>query len=204
MVDLATSDPNATRAMAGQLEEKRIHYLDAPILGRPGTVGRWTLPVGGNPGALEAVRPVLADLAANIIHLGGSGQGHTAKLLNQLMFGAINAVTAEMMALAGRVGLDRGRLFELISGSQAATVSGLFLELGRRVSEDHYQDPTFTIDLLQKDTRLALALARSAGVEPGLAQAVEALNELGRAQGLGAEDTSALWRAVDRTWGPPA
>lgn len=204
IVDLATSDPNATRALAGRLAEKRIHYLDAPILGRPGTVGRWTLPVGGSSEALEAARPVLADLAANIIHLGGSGLGHTAKLLNQLMFGAINAMTAEMMALAGRVGLGRGQLFELISGSQAATVSGLFLELGRRVSEDRYQDPTFTIDLLQKDTRLALALARSAGVEPGLARTVEALNELGRAQGLGAEDTSALWRAVDRAWAPPA
>lgn len=76
--------------------------------------------------------------------------------------------------------------------------------MGRRVSEDRYHDPTFTIDLLQKDTRLALDLARSAGVEPRLARTVEVLNELGRTQGLGAEDTSALWRAVDEAWMLPA
>lgn len=200
IVDLSTSSPTASREMSRSGAVRGCFFLDAPVLGRPDTVGRWTLPVGGDEAALEAVRPVLSALAGVIQPLGESGLGHTAKLLNQLMFGAINAMTAEMMALADRLGLKPALLYDLISGSRAATVSGLFLELGRRISEERYQDPTFTLDLLQKDTRLALDMARDVGAPVVLGRMVEYLNECGRGQGLGNRDTSVLWRAVAGMW----
>ena len=54
-----------------------------------------------------------------MIHIGPSGSGHKVKLLNQLMFGAINAMTAEMMAIASMVGISPASLFETITASQA-------------------------------------------------------------------------------------
>ncbi len=39
-------------------------------------------------------------MAAKVMHIGESGSGNKIKLLNQMMFSAINAMTAEMMAVA--------------------------------------------------------------------------------------------------------
>jgi 3-hydroxyisobutyrate dehydrogenase-like beta-hydroxyacid dehydrogenase len=60
------------------------------------------------------------------------------------MFGAINAMTAEMMAIAAKIGIEPRRLFEIITASQAGTVSNLFKELGKRVG-------SITILLMKKN-----------------------------------------------------
>jgi len=201
VVDMATSSPFNTTAMAKAAAEKGVAYLDAPVLGRPIAVGNWCLPVGGDAGALTKVRPVLELVAGKIIPVGESGNGHAVKLLNQMMFGAINAMTAEMMAVATQVGIAPKLLYETIAASGAGTVSNLFKELGPRVVEDKYDNPAFSVTLLCKDIRLAVDMAAAAGAPPLLGRAIQQLNELALAQGLGAEDTSCMWRAVKKMWG---
>ena len=98
IVDLATSDPANTRQLSEAALQRGVGYLDAPILGRPAAIGNWALPVGGRGEDLEQCRPVLELFASRILPIGDSGAGHTIKLLNQMMFGAINAMTAEMIA----------------------------------------------------------------------------------------------------------
>jgi 3-hydroxyisobutyrate dehydrogenase/2-hydroxy-3-oxopropionate reductase len=144
---------------------------------------------------------VLALLAPNIFHIGPSGSGNQVKLLNQLMFGAINAMTAEMMAIAEKVGVPPKLLYETITASQAGTVSNLFKELGARIAADDYANPTFSVDLLIKDVHLAVEMARSHGAPPILARSVEFLNEAARAQGLGSADTAAMWKCYRAFWG---
>lgn len=90
-----------------------------------------------------------------------------------------------------------------ISSSQAATVSNLFKELGRRISVDDYSDPTFTVDLLVKDVSLAVEMARKNGLPPILARCVELINEMAQAQGLGGSDTSIMWKSYGKIWGEP-
>jgi 3-hydroxyisobutyrate dehydrogenase-like beta-hydroxyacid dehydrogenase len=200
IIDLCTSSPENTVAMARAARAAGVHYLDAPVLGRPVTVGKWSLPVGGEPEVLDEVRPLLDLIAANVVHIGESGSGHKVKLLNQLMFGAINGMTAEMMAVAEKVGVPPARLYEVITASQAATVSNLFKELGRRVSEDRYDDPTFTVALLAKDVRLGLEMAESAGAPLLLGRAVDFLNKAASAQGMGAADSAVMWQCVKNLW----
>jgi 3-hydroxyisobutyrate dehydrogenase-like beta-hydroxyacid dehydrogenase len=86
-------------------------------------------------------------------------------------------------------------------------VSNLFRELGARIAADDYANPTFTVDLLAKDVRLAAEMAREAGAPPILARSIEFLDEAARAQGLGAADTAAMWRCYRGFWnasGSPA
>lgn len=200
IVDMCTSEPGNTVRMAGVAAEKKVDYLDAPVLGRPASVGRWCLPVGGCETALERIRPVLSLLAQDIRHIGPSGSGHKIKLLNQMMFGAINAMTAEMMAVADNVGVSPALLYETITASQAGTVSNLFKELGARVRDDVYDDPTFSVDNLAKDVRLGLAMAQESGAAPILGRTVDFLNEAARAQGQGRLDTACMWKVVKRFW----
>jgi 3-hydroxyisobutyrate dehydrogenase-like beta-hydroxyacid dehydrogenase len=196
IIDMSTVDPETTRQMGARAEAVGVDYVDAPILGRPSAAGRWVLPVGGEPETVARCRPVLEVLAHKVIHVGPLGAGHTLKLLNALMFSAINAVTAEMMAISVKAGLSPDVLFETIAESQAATVSGLFKEVGAKIVARDFT-PIFPIDLLCKDNRLAIDMARACDAPPVLANTVQMLNELASARGLGAEDTSALVKVYE-------
>lgn len=200
IADMSTSDPQTSSQLAGQAAKKGVGYVDAPVLGRPDTVGKWALPVGGRQEDVDTCRPVFQILATNVFHVGPCGSGHKIKLLNQLMFGAINAMTAEMMAIAQKVGIAPGQLFQIIISSQAGTVSNLFKELGKRVSQNDYDDPVFTVDLLVKDIKLAVHMAQKNNAPPIVARAVELINEMSQAQGMGDKDTSIMWKCFKGVW----
>jgi 3-hydroxyisobutyrate dehydrogenase len=200
IVDMSTVDPETTRELAQAALSRQAGYLDAPVLGRPVSIGNWALPVGGREEDLARVRPVLEILASKIFLIGPSGMGNTIKLLNQLMFGAINAMTAEMMALASHMGVEPRLLYETITASQAGTVSNLFKELGARIGEDRYDNPTFSVNLLVKDVRLAARMAAKNGAPLLLTRTVEFINEMAQARGAGAQDTAVMWKEIKQLW----
>ena len=197
IIDMSTVDPDTTQRMGAAAKSVGVDYLDAPILGRPSAVGNWVLPVGGEAEVLERTRPVLEKLGREIIHVGPLGAGNTLKLLNALMFSSINAMTAEMMAISQKAGLDPKILFDTISASEAATVSGLFKEVGSKIVARDFS-PTFAIDLLCKDNGLAISMAQGFGAPPILANTIQVVNNLARAQGFGGEDTSALVKVYEQ------
>jgi 3-hydroxyisobutyrate dehydrogenase-like beta-hydroxyacid dehydrogenase len=194
-VDTSTVDPDTTRRMAAEAAKAGVGYLDAPVLGRPDACGRWTMPVGGDAGTLERVRPALEALGG-IAHVGGSGSGNAIKLLNNLMFGAINAVTAEVFAAAERVGVSPERFYETVAASDAATVSNLFRALGPKILERDFS-PTFAMSLLDKDNRLAVEMMERAGAPVMVGDMVKSLNGLALAAGHSGEDTSALVKVYE-------
>lgn len=203
IVDLSTVDPVSTRERAAKAADHGVGYLDAPVLGRPSRCGQWTLPVGGDEHRLQEVRPVLDVLAQRIIHVGPVGSGNVIKLLNNLMFGAINAITVESMAIAQRLEVDLGVFFDTIAESGAASVSNLFLEIGPKiVAED--TTPDFTLDLLQKDNTLALEMARAVACPAVVGNAVTVLNGFGQDRGLGELDSSALIKVFEPKPSPEA
>ena len=200
IIDFSTVDPQTSTSMADLSRARDIGYLDSPVLGRPATIGKWALPVGGNRAVLNRCMDLLQLIAAHVIHIGASGSGNKVKLLNQMMFGAINAMTAEMMAVSSEVGIKPQVLYETIVASQAATVSNLFRELGGRIAADNYEDPTFTVDLLVKDVKLGINMAKDNRTPPVLGRTVELINEISQAQGLGNKDTSIMWKAYKNIW----
>jgi 3-hydroxyisobutyrate dehydrogenase-like beta-hydroxyacid dehydrogenase len=196
IIDMSTVDPQSTRRMGARAAELGVGYLDAPILGRPSAHGRWVLPVGGDEALVERCRPLLEVIGRKVIHVGALGAGNTLKLLNALMFSAINVMTAEMMAIADKAGLERELLYKTLAESEAATVSGLFKEVGAKIVARDF-NPTFAIDLLCKDNGLAVTMAKECGAPPVVASVVQTMNELARARGLGSEDTSALIKVYE-------
>lgn len=199
VIDTSTVDPETTRSASAALSRVGAYYLDAPILGRPASIGHWVLPVGGDSGAFDRARKLLSIFAKSVLHVGPSGSGNTLKLVNQLMFSIINAATAEAFAVARRAGLDARTFYETVAGSGAATVSGLFVECGRKVVNDDY-DPVFPVRLLCKDAGLAVEMAKSVGVSPIVAGVTQTINEAARDVGYAEWDTSALARFYDQIY----
>ncbi len=198
VVDTSTVDPSTTRNIAEKLTEIGIEYLDCPVLGRPSAVGKWLLPAGGNSDALEKVKPVLLTFSSNVILVGKSGAGNAVKLLNQMMFTVINAISAEVMAIADYCDIPKEVFYNTVASSSAATVSGLFKEVGKSIIENGFSRPSFTIDLLVKDTNLALQMAKEANAPSVIAGIMQIYNEIAIASGLGKEDTSALYKVFKR------
>ena len=200
VLDTSTIDPATARRCAEVLRAAGSDYADAPVLGRPSAVGRWTHPVGGSEAAFVRARDVLGPLARAVVHVGDVGTGHTVKLLNNLMLGTINAATAEVLLLAEAAGLDPGVFVDTVIDSGAASVSGLFREVAPRAVAGDF-DPTFSLRLMHKDNALALRLAESLDVPLGVGQATQTLNTMALAAGHGALDSVAVLRVLEEVTG---
>jgi len=197
IVDLSTVDPFSTQHNAEEAKKVGVGYIDAPVLGRPQKCGNWTLPVGGGKKDLEKVRKVLEILAAKIIYVGPSGYGNIVKLLNNMMFGAINSVTAEILAICTKLGMSPKVLYETIANSGAASVSNLFRELGPKILNRDFE-PLFAIDLLHKDVRLGIQMAKQVGVPLFVSEANQRLNEMTKLMGFGKEDTASVIKVYEK------
>ena len=83
---------------------------------------------------------------------------------------------------------------------RSGIILNLFKELGRRISMEDYSDPTFTVDLLAKDVRLACQMAKESKAALILARTVEVLNDIAQVRGLGGYDTSIMWKSYEKIW----
>ncbi|GGL55879.1 3-hydroxyisobutyrate dehydrogenase [Microlunatus endophyticus] len=192
VADLSTIDPGTARDVAESITARGGHYADSPILGRPTACGGWTLVCGGAESAVAMITDVAVGTIAKAVHrIGDVGAGATLKLLNNLMFGAINMITAEIVSLAEQAGLDAGRFTSVIADSGAASVSGLFRDIAPRMAAHSY-DPAFAIKLLAKDVRLGSELARELDRSAPMAELVRTITERAVAGGLGDLDTAAV------------
>src|SRR5260370_18243693 len=107
-VDMSTIDPGTSQRVAARLEERGLRFLDAPVSGGVGgaVAGTLAIMVGGNAGDLEEVRPVLAAMGSNIIHVGAGGAGEVAKLCNNLISGSALIPVAEALQIAETFVID--------------------------------------------------------------------------------------------------
>jgi 3-hydroxyisobutyrate dehydrogenase len=183
IVDLSTANPASTRALQAELAARGVRFLDAGISGGAAAAdkGTLTLMVGGDAEALEAVRPLLAAFSAHVHHMGGSGTGHVAKVLNNFLNGVTLAATAEVMVAGKKAGLDLAQLLEVINSSSGVS----FASLNRfpHIIKGDYLEGGLTGQLMAKDVRLYLTLTEDLGaatlVGPGTLTAFQVSNALG-------------------------
>lgn len=193
IIDTSTVDPDTSRQMAELAHARGAAYLDAPILGRPEGIGSWVMPVGGDEAVFQRVKPLLEVVAKRAVHIGPSGSGNKLKLINQLMFASVNMVYCEVFSLAEKSGIGADTFLDVLADSGASTVSGLFRELGRRVTENDFQ-PDFSVDLLAKDLKLASEFISSFDGVTSITGLTLPLARMAQAAGLGAQDNAAVYR----------
>jgi 3-hydroxyisobutyrate dehydrogenase len=137
LIDFSTIKVPQCVAFARRLRELTgAGWIDAPVSGGPPASGSGTLTVmaGGEPAEIERVRPLFADVAGRFTHMGPTGAGLAAKMLNQLIVGAGHAVMAEAVVLAEAAGIDPARLPECLAGGLAdsALLQKLYPRMVRR------------------------------------------------------------------------
>jgi 3-hydroxyisobutyrate dehydrogenase len=160
IVDLSTAAPSSTRAIHERMAARNVAYVDAGISGGAAAAEKGTLTImaGGEAGALDRVRPILAHFAEHVHHMGPSGSGHVAKLINNFLNGVSLAATAEAMVAGRKAGLDLRQLLDVLNASSGVN----FATLNRfpRIVEGDYLEGGLTSNLMAKDLMLYLDLAR--------------------------------------------
>jgi 3-hydroxyisobutyrate dehydrogenase-like beta-hydroxyacid dehydrogenase len=185
VVDLSTASPESTVRIHEVLAAKDVAYLDAGISGGAAAAeaGTLTLMVGGSEAALASVRPVLADFSSKIVHMGASGSGHIAKLLNNFLNGVSLAATAEVMVAARKSGLDLERFLDVVNSSSG--VNFATLKRFPSIIKGDYLEGGLSGRLMVKDVLLYLDYVGRIGVPtfngPACLATFEVANALGYA-----------------------
>jgi 3-hydroxyisobutyrate dehydrogenase len=186
IIDLSTAAPASTRLIHDALAERGVEYLDAGISGGAAAAeqGTLTIMVGGSESALAAVRWVFEPIAAKVVLMGGSGAGHSTKLLNNFLNAVTLAATAEVMVAARKAGLDLAAVLDVIN-----TSSGVNYATTNRfphIIKGDYLEGGLTSALMTKDVVLYVDHVRELGV-PCL-NAAGPLAAFGAASNLGYAD----------------
>jgi 3-hydroxyisobutyrate dehydrogenase/2-hydroxy-3-oxopropionate reductase len=146
--------------------------------------------VGGDPGALDRVRPVLEPLAAEVLHLGPLGTGAAMKLAVNAVVHGLNQALSEALVLAERSGIERRAAYEVFA---ASAVAAPYVRYKRDAFEDPDNAPVaFMLDLVAKDLALIEALAEETGARMEQAATNRRLVREAVDAGYGARDISAL------------
>jgi 3-hydroxyisobutyrate dehydrogenase-like beta-hydroxyacid dehydrogenase len=137
LVDFSTIKVDKCKAFAKKLRAAHgCGWIDAPVSGGPPASGSGTLTImaGGESADIERARALFADVAGRFTHMGPSGAGMVAKMLNQLIVGAGHAVMAEAVVLAEAAGIDAARLPECLAGGHgdSALLQKLYPRMQRR------------------------------------------------------------------------
>ena len=180
-LDCSTVDVESARAVAGDATGAGLLALDAPVSGGVGgaIAGTLTFMAGGSDAGFAKVVALFDIMGSKAVHCGASGNGQAAKICNNMILGATMIVTCEAFALADKLGLERQKMFDVVSTSSGYswTMNAYCPApgVGPTSPADNGYEPGFSSDLMLKDLRLSQKAAAGVNADTPLGQAATEL-----------------------------
>ena len=199
-IDMSTVSPAVNRAIVGRVREKGADMVDAPVSGSVITVqqGKLSVMVGGRPETFERVKPILLDLGPKVTHVGENGLALVMKIATNLALPTQILAFTEGVLLAEKSGIKRETAVEVLLNSVLA--SPMLQYRGPFVLKMP-EEAWFNVNMMQKDTQLALELGRQMDVPlPTTALANEYLTAA-RAMGLAEKDFAIVFKVLEKLSG---
>ena len=198
IVDLSTTGPSVTDAVASQAAAHQIEWIGSPVSG--GTIGAekgtLTLMASGPEAAFKSAEPVLQVLGKNIFYLGAAPSlGQTMKIVNNTLCAVSIVASCETLVYGAKAGLDPQTMLDVInvsSGRSFATQEKIPQCIVNR------EFPTrFTTDLLHKDIKLCMEEAEKLGVPMTVSPAARQFLAFAISQGDGPRDYANIIRHIE-------
>ena len=173
VVDCSTADPTSTAAVAAELAAIGVDFADAPLSRTPKEAWEGTLDtmVGATDAVFERLKPVLETWAGRIVHIGGVGDGHRMKLLNNFISLGYAAIYSEALALAAKVGISPHRFDSVIRNGRMDC--GFYQTFMRWTLEGDRDAHKFTLANALKDMTYLESMADAAGLVNSLGNAAK-------------------------------
>lgn len=190
LLDCSTVDVETAKSIAAEMAEAGIDMLDAPVSGgiTGAAAGTLTFMVGGTDQAFAIASPLFEVMGNKAVHVGGAGAGQAVKICNNMILGVTMIATCESIALGDKLGLDRQKLFDVLSTSSGAswTVNSYFPAPGVGPSSpaDNDYKPGFAAELMVKDLGLSQQAAEAVDADTPMGAYALALYQ----QFVGTED----------------
>ena len=198
-MDCSTIDITGTNKLAILCNAADITCIDAPVSGgiAAAAAGSLTFMVGGDKAAFARATPALEAMGNKIVHCGAEGAGQAAKICNNMILGITMIGTCEAFMLADTLGLDRGKLFDVVSGASGQSWSMTSYcpapGIGPHTPADNGYQPGFSAALMLKDLRLSQIAAERNGARTYMgALATELYRRFAEEANGGGQDFSAM------------
>ncbi|MDA0224113.1 MAG: 3-hydroxyisobutyrate dehydrogenase [Rhodobacterales bacterium] len=180
-VDCSTVDVESARTVAEDAVLAGLLPVDAPVSGGVGgaSAGTLTFMAGGSDAAFAKAAPLFDVMGQKAVHCGGSGAGQSAKICNNMILGVTMIATCEAFALADKLGLDRQKMFDVVSTSSGYSWSmNAYCPapgIGPKSPSDNGYMPGFAADLMLKDLRLSQMAAEAVDADTPMGAAAAEL-----------------------------
>ena len=176
IIDMSTSDPLATQALAAALKPRGIAVVDAPVMGGVVFARDATLDImaAGDAAATERVTPLLKCMGRSVINCGAVGSAHALKALANYINACAMINVVEAMTIGKKFGLDAkfmaDALSPMINGRQHPLEKKVIPQiLTRQFSTG------MAMGFITKDLKIAVDTAKSIGAYAPLAECTHAL-----------------------------
>lgn len=173
IIDCSTSDPTVTARLAAELAEIGVDFADAPLSRTPKEAWEGALDcmVGADDSVFARIEPVIATWATKIVHLGGIGDGHRMKLLNNFISLGYAALYSEALAMSRKVGIPVAEFDKVIRGGRMDC--GFYQTFMGYALEGNRESHKFTLTNAYKDIRYVESMANAATVATTMTSAVK-------------------------------
>jgi 3-hydroxyisobutyrate dehydrogenase len=198
VIDMSSADPVGTRATHAELAHRGLAFVDAPVSGGVprATDGTLAIMIGGDAAAVAAARPVLEKMGTRLFEVGGPGNGHAMKALNNFVAGSGFIAVAEAVLVGQRFGLDPSVMLDVMNVSTGKNFNTEHVVKQHVISRQFASG--FALGLLAKDVKIAADLAHAIDVESPLARLSAALLEEARDEVGFAEDHTLAYTFWER------
>lgn len=173
IVDTSTVSPNTIRAGIEQIQKAGASAIDAPISGGPEMVANGVagIYIGGEAIHADRFMPAAKVLSNRIVHVGGLGDGVTAKIVNNMMLVGYWQSLKEALLLGKKAGLDAETMLQILAKSPSANA---ILPPKIPVILGESDAVSFSVSGIVKDLTLFTDTARQLGVStPALVAGLE-------------------------------
>jgi 3-hydroxyisobutyrate dehydrogenase-like beta-hydroxyacid dehydrogenase len=187
----ATIHPDEAREAAALVAGTGAGFLDAPFTGsrEAAKSGSLNYYIGGEPGVLEKVRPVLEKSAQSLLEVGTVGEASLLKVATNMVSAATVQILAETLTLLRAHGMEP----EVFTSGLARNANrSKLLDMKIPVMQSRDYTPHFSVKNMSKDMGIALSLAKAAGLALPNLEATAASLRQGEKAGRGDLDFAAV------------
>lgn len=177
-IDMTTNHPDLGKALAKEVIDKGAVAIDAPVTGAVDGArnGSMTLFAGGDEATIEMLKPVM-ELLGDVHYMGTNGTGAITKLTSNQLWAIHATAMGEALVMGVKSGVELSKLWPALS--LGASDSWCLHHDAPSVFAGHY-DPSFTLDLCQKDLNLIVDACDAAGTEASVTRLVQSKFEHAR------------------------
>ena len=199
VIDMSSSVPTDTVALAADLDRLGLGLIDAPVSGgvKRAIDGSLAIMAGGPVESIDRVRPVLEAMGKSVFSTGPIGSGHAMKALNNYVSAAGLVAACEALLVGRRFGLAPETIVDVLNASTGRNNS-TEVKMKPFVVAEAYNSG-FALALMAKDLRIAADLAAHLDLDAREMAFVADFWERARDGLAPGADHTEIYRFVDET-----